>query len=195
MSSSNNSSSAVREREKIFRFVKALVACYSTKKDFSLLLDETKSLLEFFKKFPEFEIFLTSPNIQTEKRKKFLFELIRLFSFQQRYLPSTIDLIFRHELIKHIVLFLEQLIESVERELEQVHVKITSSKQLSDAQLKKLIEGLEIKFGKSIRVETSIDTSLIAGIRMEYEDSILDCSLARKMDTIKKELYERLSAK
>ncbi|AGX89015.1 F0F1 ATP synthase subunit delta [Mycoplasma parvum] len=180
---------SINDREKVLKFSVALMSCYSKEKDYRLLLDESRNLLSFLIQFPDFEVFLSSPRVDDKKKELFVKELIRLFSFKQKYLYSTIDLLFKSGLIRYLSLFLEKLISQLEWELEKVYIRIFSSKKLSIVQMRKLKKILELKFGKALKLETFIDPSLIAGIRLEHEDSVFDFSLAKKIDNMRKKVF------
>ncbi|AHC40023.1 ATP synthase F1 subunit delta [Mycoplasma ovis str. Michigan] len=177
-----------KEREKIIKFSTALLSCYSTRLDFVRLLDETNVLLSFFKSYPEFLTYLASPLFTKDHKERFLKELIRLFAFKQRYLASTILLLIQFYLIKYLSFFLENLIYRLELQLNQKNVKVYSSHKLTKTKQDKLEASLRKKFGKAVSVEYLISSEMIAGIKVEYDDTILECSLSKKLANIKEKL-------
>lgn len=181
-------SDSEKERAKAVRFVGALISCYDTKADYVRLLDETSSLLSFFRSYPEFGSFLSSPLFPQEQKEKFLKELIRLFAFKQSYLSSTLLLLVQFYLIKYLTTFLESLIFKLELQLNQKSVKVFSSQKLTKTKQNKLEKGLRQKFGKEISIEYLISSEMIAGIKVEYDDTILECSLSKKLADIREKL-------
>jgi len=66
--------------------------------------------------------------------------------------------------------------------------EIASAFELSDAQVKELLAGLERKFGVRLKAQVTVDPSLIGGVRVAVGDQVLDTSvqaqLARMRDTL-----------
>ncbi|AFO51866.1 F0F1 ATP synthase subunit delta [Candidatus Mycoplasma haematolamae str. Purdue] len=175
-------------REKITRFATALVDCYSEREDFLRLFEESESLALFLQKFPEFESFLNAPLESYSKKEKFLKELLRMFAFHQRYLPSTILLLLKYELIGSLSLFLKQLMSRLEWVLSYKYIKVWSAEELSEENKKRLIESLEVKFGSRIKVEYKLSKEMIVGLKLEYDDYQIECSLAKKLQDIRLKL-------
>ena len=65
----------------------------------------------------------------------------------------------------------------------EVHAKVTTAKQLDNSQLKELQSVLQtfIKKGHSIRLETSVDPSLIGGMVVELGDRYIDLSISSRL--------------
>ncbi|AFN64902.1 ATP synthase subunit delta [Mycoplasma wenyonii str. Massachusetts] len=177
-----------KEREKVIKFTSALMSCYSQRVDFLVLLDETNSLLAFLKAYPEFTAFLSSPMLENEKKEKFLQELIRLFAFKQTYLSSTLLLLLQFYLIKYLSFFLENLVYKLELELNKKNIKVYSSHKLNQANQDRLENSLREKYGGELTIEYLISSEMIAGIRVECDDTILECSLAKQLANIKEKL-------
>ncbi|CCE66801.1 F0F1 ATP synthase subunit delta [Candidatus Mycoplasma haematominutum] len=176
-----------QSRERILKFSSALISCYSEKDDYSRLCEESESLLTFLRLYPAFSAFLESPSVNNQKKEKFTRELIRLFAFQQKYLPSTILLLIQFELINHLVLFLETLIDKLEYLLSLKYIKVHSSDNLSSDQKSKLEKTLIARFGENIKLDYVLSSEMIVGIKLEYDDAVMECSLSKKLSDIKKQ--------
>jgi len=69
-----------------------------------------------------------------------------------------------------------------------VDVRITSAEPLTDTQVDNIKTKLASKLGKTIQAATDTDQDLIGGFRVQVGDSILDLSLAAKLNTFKREI-------
>jgi len=70
----------------------------------------------------------------------------------------------------------------------EMHVKVFSSKPLSDEQLSRIKEKLEKEYHRHIQFEPLVDLSLIAGYRLEFDGYELDTSVKTKLADLKQAL-------
>jgi F-type H+-transporting ATPase subunit delta len=59
--------------------------------------------------------------------------------------------------------------------------EITSAFELSDAQVKELVDMLEKKFSRKLNPSVTVDDSLIGGVRVVVGDEVLDTSVRAKL--------------
>lgn len=67
-------------------------------------------------------------------------------------------------------------------------VKITSSIELDEKQKAKLTTILENKLNGKVKLECVVDPSLIAGMKIQTEDAILDASYLKALEKMKEQL-------
>jgi len=87
----------------------------------------------------------------------------------------------RLELLPQVRDLFEQLKAQQEGVLE---AKIASAFAMSDAQLKDLVVGLEIKFKRKIEARVSVEPELIGGVKVEVGDDVLDASVRGKLEAM-----------
>ena len=87
---------------------------------------------------------------------------------------------------------LESVLESFKRlvalEKDQKNVTVASSYALDQEQLKKIEQALQKRTGSEINISTHLDKSLIGGIKISYEDQVIDLSLKNKLEALKAQL-------
>ena len=64
-------------------------------------------------------------------------------------------------------------------------VKVTSASKLDEDQLSRLKEMLEKKMNKTLELEVQVDPSLIAGIKVQANDLVMDNTVIAKIDAMK----------
>lgn len=69
-------------------------------------------------------------------------------------------------------------------------VKVTSAHPLDQQQKDKLAKALEQKLHAQVKLECSIDPALIAGLKIQTEDSVLDASYQSQLDKMKEQLLK-----
>ena len=87
---------------------------------------------------------------------------------------------------------LESVLESFKRlvalEKNQKNVTVSSSYALEQDQLEKIELALQKRTGSEINISTHLDKSLIGGIKISYEDQVIDLSLKNKLEALKAQL-------
>ena len=66
-----------------------------------------------------------------------------------------------------------------------VEVELTSATSLNEMSRRKIISHLEKSLGKKVIVSEKIDHSLIGGLKVRYEDTVIDGSLKNKLEILR----------
>lgn len=78
-----------------------------------------------------------------------------------------------------------------EEKENKINIKIISPKKLDDIVIKDIAKKTEAITKKESKITTEIDTSLIAGIIVEIDDTIYDYSIKNKINSIYKKVTEK----
>ena len=70
-----------------------------------------------------------------------------------------------------------------------VIVNILSAFKLTSDQTKKLNKSLEIRLKKSVKIKSSVDASLIGGLKIIMKDTVIDKSLKFQLQRLKSEIF------
>ena len=73
-------------------------------------------------------------------------------------------------------------------EKNEKNVVISSSYRLDSEQVEKIKEAMQRRTGSKINASTEIDESLIGGIKISYDDQVIDLSLKNKLEALKAQL-------
>lgn len=73
---------------------------------------------------------------------------------------------------------------------DKLRVQIISAVTLSDAQKNKLYQDLTNYLAKKLLLEYKVDSTIIAGIIIRYEDQVIDYSFRKKILNLQQELLE-----
>ena len=89
---------------------------------------------------------------------------------------------------------LPQMIGSVKaliaREKGEVTAEVVSAKALTKAQTDKLAKTLKSKFGKDIRINATVDESIIGGLIVKVGSKMIDSSIASKLSKLQNTMKE-----
>ena len=95
----------------------------------------------------------------------------------------------REDLIPEIT----QEYESLRRHDERViYAKITSAEPMSDDEQKALLAKLSTEIGKTLEPEFAVDPALIGGVRVAYENMVLDGSVRGGLARLRSVLQQDL---
>jgi F-type H+-transporting ATPase subunit delta len=70
------------------------------------------------------------------------------------------------------------------REESVVEATVESAFPLNDQQAQELAGTLKAKFGKDVRLSTSVDPDLIGGVRIKVGDDVIDASVRGKLQAM-----------
>ena len=72
--------------------------------------------------------------------------------------------------------------------LNKKNVSVSSPFQLQEKQIEKITSALEKRLDSEVVIDFDIDKSLIGGLKIAYEDQVLDMSIKRKLDLLQTQL-------
>lgn len=155
--------------------------------------DDLRAIVGLMDKDRGFRDFLLAPYTSREEKVRIMERI-----FSDRITALTMQVL-RVMLEKRR----ETEIESVYKEFVQlrreatrtIHVTVSSAEALDASQQKALVAKIEASTGKKVEADFSVEPSLIGGIKVAYENYVLDGSLkgglARLRDALKHDLLKQ----
>ena len=86
--------------------------------------------------------------------------------------------------------FLAELGNLIAAEKGEITAEVTSAAKLSAAQAKKLAETLKAKVGKTVKLNTTVDESLIGGLIVRLGSTMIDTSVKAKLAGLQNAMKE-----
>lgn len=86
--------------------------------------------------------------------------------------------------------FLTELAARIAEEKGEITAEVTSATALSAAQSKKLAETLKAKVGKTVKLNTTVDESLIGGLIVKLGSTMIDTSVKAKLASLQNAMKE-----
>lgn len=80
--------------------------------------------------------------------------------------------------------------ERIAEEKNEITAEVVSASKLSDAQMKSLAEMLKEKAGREVKIDSSVDESLIGGLRVKLGSKMIDTSIRSKLDAMQNMMKE-----
>ena len=154
-------------------------------KEFNNDLNTVKAV---FAENPDYAVLLSSPGVPKKER------------------VALIDTAFGGNVCEDIVSFLKVLCEhnkvimlfdcirvfsDLKKQAEnRVTTRVYSAAPLEEEQISKLKDQLTKKLGSTVKIKTQIDKTLIGGIKIEFEDKVIDGSIKKQLHDIKEVISE-----
>lgn len=66
----------------------------------------------------------------------------------------------------------------------EIEVDITSATELSDAQTKSLVDALEKRLARKIKLNCNIDSAVVGGLLIKAGDTVIDATIRGKLDRL-----------
>ena len=170
------------------RYARALIdALYPEKAEAGLQqLQAFNALLD---SQPEARKFFENPGLSEERRERLLKEISGALSFDRRVANFVNLLIDRNRLP-----LLEEVITAYQKMLDArlgiVRARVRAAQTLDPREQQELASKLEQVTGKQVRMEVSVDPSLIGGVVAEVGSTIYDGSVRQQLQAFKNRLIE-----
>ena len=155
-------------------------------------LDEVNKDFEFLEKLinqsDELRLFLKSPVVNAEKKKRLLAEI-----FQGKVYDGTMKFMIllaskgREGLLPEII---RQFYRLRDERLGILNVTTKTAVKFTEAQEKQLVDQLERVTKKKIRITYLVDPSLKGGFTVQHEDTVWDASVSHQLELLREQLVE-----
>lgn len=103
---------------------------------------------------------------------------------------STLSLMAQKRRLFVLPQFLAALGERIAEEKGEVTAEVTAATKLSAAQSKKLAETLKARIGKTVKLNTTVDESLIGGLIVKLGSTMIDTSVKSKLASLQNAMKE-----
>ena len=179
-SDSDSPSMAEGGSQAAHRYVLALCELAEEQKATSIVSEDIEKLSQAMNTVPELAKFIDNPTLTAEQQKSVLSAIIvelKLHDLTRRLIGVLID--------NSRVTLLPDLIRAYRIEIQRRQgaqtAVVTSSVALTDKQTERLLERLQGKYGKAIRLQQRVDPSLIGGLSVAIGTVLIDYSLKSKL--------------
>ena len=167
------------------RYAKALSGSIADESILNRALENLKDFGDAFEADRQLERFFSHPGISEAKKNALVSQLCDRLQAESVVRNLLAMLTQRRKILflKNIAGYFESV---VDERLNQVRVNVTSAYPLTSKNIDKLETGLSRILGKTIRIETSEDQSLIGGIQLQVGDQVADATIKNRLAILKR---------
>ena len=129
---------------------------------------------------------IDTPDIsQREKAEKFVSIFEGEVSAKTINFLKTLGQANMLKILDNIIL---NFLELVSKKRNQKNVVVSSAFELESDQLEKIKLAMQKRLGADIIITSAVDKTLIGGMKISYEDQVIDLSLKNKLESLKTQL-------
>lgn len=143
------------------------------------------SIIEVFESNPEFLSLLSLPNLDKDEK---LDAFKKVFEDDGSILFDFMCLLTERDRIAYISEIGKEFKKLYNKHNDIEEVTITTCVPLSEDERKRLIVKLQNKLSKRIKLIENIDQEIIGGVKLCYGDTLIDNSIASRIESLSKEL-------
>jgi len=178
----------MKNNREVNKYAGAVFAVAEGSGQLSDVSQHLNALLTAYKTSPDLRLLLQSRRIPLEDKseilKVVLEDVLSEFGFElllQLLNDGQTQLL--EEIIKR-VLFL------IDNKSGATKVTVTTSSLLNENEFDELVTGIEKKLEKKIEMESVVDTKIIAGVKFRIGNTIIDGSIATRLQKLEYSLYQ-----
>lgn len=168
---------ASRYAEALFEVVK------SSKTDGQAVLEDLKAIKEIFESNDDLTMLVNHPDLKFEDKKSLIEK-----AFKGKVQEEVLNLLFvllQRRRINIVTLLAEDFMRLHYKDQNLEFAVVNSANELSDKQLDDIKSKLEKIFDKKLELKPSIDESLVAGVKVNIGDKVIDFSVKSKLKQMK----------
>ena len=165
-----------------YRYALAVLGVAEEVKQLDAVSNDFDMLDKLLHKSREFVLFLKSPVINKEKKKRVLDEMLKNKVSQTTHLfVRLMTTKGRENILPEII---QQFSKLRDKQMGIINAEVRSAVDLNDIQTQAL-SGMLRKFtGKNVRLNLKKDPSIIGGFAVQYEDTVIDGSVKRQLEVL-----------
>jgi len=175
------------------RYVKALFSSFTKKTDSNAVAKDMADLGAMIATSPDLQKFIKTPLLSQEQQAKGVEKLSKKAKFSK--LTENFLLVLVENRRLHV---LPAIVQETQNYLAQqsgtVPVMIATARKLSAVDQKKVSADIRAAIGQDIAVQAYVDESLIGGMVVQVESTLIDGSLKTKLDKLERELSGQKAA-
>ncbi len=167
------------------RYAKSLVDLAGEKDQLNKVYDDMKYLQAVNKQSKEFVAMLKSPVIHADKKNAVISGIIggKVSELSSAFLTLLVQKNRESALPEIVDAFIDQY-----NDIKGIHkVKLTTAAPVSEELQKSIVSKVKQEAGfEHVELESKVDESIIGGFVLEYHNKLMDASIARELNDIKK---------
>lgn len=170
-------------------YATALLELAKNQEEEKRFMDQLCEVVNLFDSLDELRLMFAHPNIKKEKKVELITSIFkgRVDEMVYRFLIVMNE----HNVLYQIKKIYQAYVSCYQEKYDIEVVKVTSAIELDTAQIKKLKEVLEERLNKKIKVNFEVDPELIAGLRVQTRDMVMDNTIASKINAMKEAIIDK----
>ena len=172
------------------RYAKALMQVASSENAEQRIYDELSTYSKLLA-MPALRLstIYANPAVPREEKRLLTRALGELFSFNT-HLRTVLELLINRNRIQLVPLVFDAYQNLLDMKLGQLRAKVTVATRIAEDELLKVQQAIETCFRKKALFSVTHSEVLIAGIKVEVDDFVIDASLDRQLENMRARLMQ-----
>ena len=168
------------------RFAQALYSVTEKKDNVLEIKTSLEQLVKLYRKNPEFRFILLSKRIDKNQKIKILKD--SLMDKIKATILELAEILLENDSIRELPAIYSRYQLLVSENMTTAHVSVVLSEELGVKQKNDLQQSIETKLNKKIDIQLDVDPSLIGGMVLRIDNTIIDGSIRRQLEKIREHL-------
>lgn len=177
----------------VSRYAKSLFDLANQENNLDQVHDDVMMAWEVAKQ-EDFEAFLKSPIISTEKKKAVI---DKVFATSQKSMCNTLNVMIEHKREAYMSDFCREFHLMYNKRNKVSSAQLITAVPMSEAVVQDLLAVFKAKglLEQQVELVEKVDPSIIGGFILEFDGQVYNSSLLNKLETMKKQFSENLYTK
>ena len=162
---------------------------FETRQDAAKTLEELHALSALLRAYPDLRRVWENPAIAAEQKRGVLDAIVRREGFSKS-VRNFVAVLIDHRRMHFFDAIVEQLAHELDARLGFAEARITSARDLSDAERRTLEGQVEKLTGKKVRAKYSRDSTILGGAIVRVGSTIYDGSVLGQLQRIREQIAE-----
>jgi F-type H+-transporting ATPase subunit delta len=171
------------------RYAQARFEISKEQSDLDTLEADADALAEALEASEDLRAAISSPRVTREEMVGFVKALAGPMGLSPMT-ANTLGLMAEKRRLFALPQFVRQLRAMIAAEKGEVEAQVTSAVALSDAQKTKIADLLRVRFGRNIKLNTSVDEELIGGLIVKVGSKMIDTSIRTRLANLQNAMKE-----
>ena len=171
------------------RYASALFELAKEEKALKALESDTTDLSEALAASADLRGVIASPMISREDQSNAIAAIAAKMGVST-LMANTLALLADKRRLFVLPQFLTSLADMIADEKGEVTAEVTAARALTAAQSKKLAETLKARVGKTVKLKTTVDETLIGGLVVKLGSTMIDTSIKAKLAALQNAMKE-----
>jgi F-type H+-transporting ATPase subunit delta len=165
------------------RYAKALFGIALENDVVETIYQDLSSLIQIFENNKKLHEIFIHPRLSKEDKGKIVDDFYQI-AFENEYVKNFLHLLIQKKREKELMGIFDSFNVRYDDYNKQLPVEIIAATELSEAQLSRLKNRLAQKTNKEPMIKLTVDSKLLGGMIIKYEDKIIDGSVLKQVQQL-----------
>ena len=171
------------------RYATALFDLANETDDISSLEKNVETLTQAINESPDLNSLISSPIYSRDQQKNAIGAIAKKMGVSA-VMINALSLMAEKRRLFVVPTFLSVLSDLISASKNEITAEVVSAQSLSKGQVEKLAKSLKTNFGKDIKINATVDSTLIGGMVVKVGSRMIDTTIRAKLNSLQNTMKE-----